>query len=114
MRRKGPAPATMAGMELVILSGLQASGKSTFAAERFAATHVHVSKDRLRNNPKPERRQHQLVAEALAAGRSVVVDNTNPTAEDRAALIAPSCATRPRQNSETILRLFRCCLCLSL
>jgi len=78
----------MAGMELVILIGLQASGKSTFAAERFAATHVHVSKDRLRNNARPERRQRELVAEALAAGRSVVVDNTNPTAEDRAALIA--------------------------
>jgi len=78
----------MAGMELVILSGLQASGKSTFAAERFAVTHAHVSKDRLRNNAKPERRQRQLVAEALAAGRSVVVDNTNPTAEDRAPLIA--------------------------
>jgi len=75
-------------MELVSLIGLQASGKSTFAAERFAATHVHVSKDRLRNNARPERRQRELVAEALAAGRSVAVDNTNPAAEDRAALIA--------------------------
>ncbi len=47
-----------------------------------------MSKDRLRNNAKPERRQRQLVAEALAGGRSVVVDNTNATAGDRAALIA--------------------------
>jgi predicted kinase len=32
-------------MELVIFIGLQASGKSTFYHERFARTHVHVSKD---------------------------------------------------------------------
>ena len=29
-----------------------------------------------------------MVAEHLAAGRSVVVDNTNPSAEDRAPLVA--------------------------
>lgn len=77
-----------ARMELVILSGLQASGKSTFARALFAATHTYVSKDLLRNNKRPERRQSRLVEEALAAGRSVVVDNTNPTLADRAALIA--------------------------
>jgi predicted kinase len=76
------------GLELVVFVGLQASGKSTFYRERFAATHVLVSKDLLRNNRRPERRQRHLIAEALAAGRSVVVDNTNPTLEDRAALIA--------------------------
>jgi predicted kinase len=67
---------------------LQAAGKSTFYRERFAGTHTLVSKDVLRNNPQPERRQQQLIAEALAAGRSVVVDNTNPTPEVRAPLIA--------------------------
>jgi predicted kinase len=73
--------------ELVLFVGLQASGKSSFYRERFALAHAHVSKDILRNNKKPERRQRQLVAEALAAGKSVVVDNTNPTAAERAALI---------------------------
>jgi predicted kinase len=72
---------------LVILIGLQASGKSTFARQHFAATHAYVSKDLLRSNRQPGRRQAQLVAEALQAGRSVVVDNTNPTVAERAALI---------------------------
>ena len=75
-------------MECVILIGLPASGKSTFFRERFAGTHDHVSKDLLRNNRRPRRRQDQLVAESLASGRSVVIDNTNPSAAVRAPLIA--------------------------
>jgi predicted kinase len=74
-------------MELIILMGLQASGKSTFYRSHFAATHAHVSKDLLRNNKKPGRRQMQLVEEALQAGQSVVVDNTNPTPREREPLI---------------------------
>jgi len=74
-------------MELVIFVGLQASGKSSFYRARFAGTHTLVSKDLMRNNRNPGRRQLQLIAEALAAGRSVVVDNTNPTAADRLPLI---------------------------
>jgi len=72
----------------VILIGLPASGKSTFFRERFAATHDHVSKDLLRNNRQPQRRQDQLIAASLASGRSVVVDNTNPSAAVRAPVIA--------------------------
>jgi predicted kinase len=75
-------------MECVILIGLPASGKSTFFRERFAATHDHVSKDLLRNNRQPQRRQQQLIGESLASGRSVVIDNTNPTLAVRAPLIA--------------------------
>jgi predicted kinase len=67
--------------------GLQGSGKSTFYRTHFAATHALVSKDRFRNNRRPARRQRQLLEEALAAGQSVVVDNTNPTAQDRRELI---------------------------
>lgn len=74
--------------ELVLLIGLQASGKTTFYRSRFADTHVHVSKDRLRNNRNPQRRQCALIREALAAGRDVVADNTNSTPEQRAPLIA--------------------------
>lgn len=75
-------------MELVIFTGLQAAGKSSFYRFRFAASHVLVSKDRLRNNRRPGRRQRQLIEAALQAGQSVVVDNTNPTAQDRVELIA--------------------------
>jgi hypothetical protein len=65
------SPADM--LEVIVFVGLQGAGKSTFYAQRFAATHVLVSKDRLRTNRRPERRQRRLIAEALAAGRSVVV-----------------------------------------
>jgi predicted kinase len=75
-------------VELVLLVGLQASGKSSFYRARFAATHGHVSRDNFPNNRNPARRQAVLVEEALRAGRSVVVDNTNPTPEDRAPLVA--------------------------
>jgi predicted kinase len=75
-------------MECVILIGLPASGKSTFFRERFAGTHDHVSKDLLRHNKRPERRQEQLIEESLASGRSVVIDNTNPSVAVRAPLIA--------------------------
>jgi predicted kinase len=74
-------------MELVILVGLQASGKTSFYRERFSPTHVHISKDNFRNNKNPTRRQMTLVAESLGEGRSVVVDNTNPTPGDRVPLI---------------------------
>jgi predicted kinase len=74
-------------MELVIFIGLQASGKSTFFHNYLAATHELVSKDLMRNNKNPARRQAQLVEAALQAGRSIVVDNTNPTVEERASLI---------------------------
>jgi predicted kinase len=74
-------------MECVILIGLPASGKSTFFRERFAGTHDHVSKDLVRHNRRPQRRQEQLLAESLAARRSVVIDNTNPSVAVRAPLI---------------------------
>lgn len=72
----------------MILIGLPASGKTTFYRERFAETHSHVSKDLLRNNRRSDRRQEELIAESLAEGRSVVVDNTNATVEVRAPLMA--------------------------
>lgn len=74
-------------MDLIIFVGLQGSGKSTYYHEHFAATHVHVSKDLMRNVRSRELRQRQQIEEALAAGRSVVVDNTNPRPADRAPLI---------------------------
>jgi predicted kinase len=78
--------------ELVLFIGLQAAGKSSFYRDRFAGSHDWVSKDRFPNNRNPRRRQQHLVAEALGAGRSAVVDNTNPTPPDRAELIALACS----------------------
>ena len=69
---------------LVIFVGLPASGKSTYFRAHLAATHVHVSKDLLARGA----RQEPLIDKALAAGKSVVVDNTNPSPDARAPLIA--------------------------
>lgn len=74
-------------MEMIILVGLQAAGKSTFYRSHFASTHVHISKDLFRQNRHPARRQQQLIEEALQNGRSVVIDNTNPTVAEREQLI---------------------------
>jgi predicted kinase len=79
-------------MEVVLLIGLQASGKSSFYRDRFAETHAHVSMDNFRSNRNPRERQLVLLEEALRAGRPVVVDNTNPTPEDRAPLLARAAA----------------------
>jgi predicted kinase len=77
-----------ADMELVIFTGLQGSGKTTFYQTHFAGTHEHVSKDRFPDHRRPARRQAQLIEAALSTGHSVVVDNTNSTVQDRAELIA--------------------------
>jgi len=74
-------------MELIMMIGLQASGKSTFAHSHFGATYQYVSRDLLRNNSNPSRRQKQLIEAALQQGLSVVVDNTNPTIEVRKEII---------------------------
>ena len=85
----GPDHGGPRGVELVVFVGLQASGKSTFFFKRFAATHEHVSKDLFPNNKNPKRRQAQLIEAALSAGSPVVVDNTNPTPEDRHVIVEP-------------------------
>lgn len=75
-------------MDLVIFVGLQASGKSTYYHAHLAATHVHVSKDLMRNTRNRDLKQTQMIASALTSGFSVAVDNTNPTPAIRAPLIA--------------------------
>ncbi|MCE9673326.1 AAA family ATPase [Myxococcus stipitatus] len=75
-------------MELVVFIGLQGSGKSSFFRQRFASSHVLVSKDLWPSTRDKEARQRRVVAAALAAGSSVVVDNTHPEVEARAPLIA--------------------------
>ncbi len=75
-------------MELVVFVGLQGSGKSGYFASRYAGTHVHVSKDLFpRHARRKSERQLRQIGQALATGRSAVVDNTNPRRADRAALI---------------------------
>jgi predicted kinase len=75
-------------VELAIFVGLQGSGKSTFYRRQLAGTHELVSKDLMRNVRDRNRRQLEQLGTALAGGRLVVVDNTNPAPADRAPLIA--------------------------
>lgn len=77
-----------ADQQLVVFTGLQGSGKTTYYQAHFAATHVHVSKDLMKNTRQRDARQERMIEQALAAGKSVVVDNTNPTPLVRAPLIA--------------------------
>jgi predicted kinase len=72
---------------MVIFVGAQGSGKTTFYRERFAQTHLHISKDLLPRSADRRRRQRQLIHDALLARRSIVVDNTHASREDRAELI---------------------------
>ena len=71
-------------MEAVVLIGLQASGKSTFCRERFWRSHVRISLDML----KTRHRERQLLDCCLALGQPFVVDNTNPSAAERAVYVA--------------------------
>jgi predicted kinase len=67
--------------------GLQASGKTTFYRQVLSADHVVVSKDAFPHARNRQRRQMRLIGEALAEGRSVAVDNTNPSPDEWRPLI---------------------------
>jgi predicted kinase len=90
--------------ELVLLVGLPGAGKSTFFQQRFSATHVQLSKDELRRRREPERRQAELLRQALSERRSVVIDDTNVSREQRASLIAEG----QRQGVRVVAYFFDC------
>jgi predicted kinase len=72
--------------QAVIFIGVQATGKSTFFKERFADTHVRINLDMLKT-----RHREKLILEAcIKAHQNFVVDNTNPTIEDRQRYMVPA------------------------
>ena len=73
-------------MQAVIFIGVQATGKSTFFKERFFNTHVRISLDLL----KTRHREKIFLDACLQSGQKFVVDNTNPTIEDRIRYILPA------------------------
>jgi predicted kinase len=73
-------------MEAVVLCGVQGSGKTTLFQDRFLATHVRVSMDLLRTRA----REAAFVALCLETRQPFAVDNTNPTAAERARYVAPA------------------------
>lgn len=77
MSRLAPA----AGQEMVVCVGLPASGKTSFVKEHLVETagYVHVNRDTLHTQAKCLK----AAKEALAEGKSVVIDNTNPGPNNR-------------------------------
>jgi predicted kinase len=73
-------------MEMVLLMGIQATGKSSFCRERLFRTHVRVNLDMLRTR----HRENLLVEACLKGGVNFVVDNTNLTRSERARYIQPA------------------------
>lgn len=65
---------------IVIMMGLQGSGKSTFYAKHLLENYVRVNLDTL----KTRYQERLLIDECLTNGHNFVIDNTNPTREDRA------------------------------
>ncbi len=63
----------------ILFTGLQASGKTSFWQQFFPEL-AHVNLDTLHTRNK----EKLLMSECFASGASFVVDNTNPTREDRA------------------------------
>jgi predicted kinase len=75
-------------LECVIMIGLPAAGKSTFARRHYPG-YDYISKDAFPPSARDkQRRQDTVLRAALAAGRSALVDNTSVTPQDRAAIIA--------------------------
>ena len=68
--------------------GLQGAGKTTWVHRNLAGSHTVVSKDNWPRARRREARQQRVVTGLLAEGRSVVVDNTSPSPEERAPLVA--------------------------
>lgn len=66
-------------MKAIIFIGLQAAGKSTFYQEKFSDTHIRINLDML----KTRHREQILFNACLEAKQPFVIDNTNPTIEDR-------------------------------
>src|SRR6185295_14529872 len=71
-------------MEAVIFIGIQGSAKSTFFQQRFAPTHVRINLDTL----KSRHREMLLLNDCIAQRKDFVIDNTNPTVEQRRRYVA--------------------------
>ncbi len=70
-------------MQLIIFTGVQASGKSSFYLLNLAHSHLRINLDML----KTRHRENIIFEAGLASKTKMVIDNTNPTKADRARYI---------------------------
>lgn len=70
-------------MQLIIFTGVQASGKSSFYLLNLAHSHLRINLDML----KTRHRENIIFEACLASKTKTVIDNTNPTKADRARYI---------------------------
>lgn len=70
-------------MQLIIFTGVQASGKSTFYQQFFYHTHLRLNLDML----KTRHRENIIFEAALVSKTKMVIDNTNMTQADRSRYI---------------------------
>jgi predicted kinase len=75
-------------VEAVILCGIQAAGKTSFYRDRYLDTHVRISLDLHRTR----HREALFLETCLRSGQRFVVDNTNPTADERRRYTVPALA----------------------
>lgn len=71
-------------METVIFCGIQATGKTTFFKEKFFKTHIRISLDQLNTRNK----EQKFIETCFLTQQPFVVDNTNPTKEERGKYIS--------------------------
>lgn len=70
-------------MQLILLIGVQASGKSTFYQRYFARSHLRINLDMLKT-----RHREKIIFDACIVSKTkCVIDNTNMRQEDRARYI---------------------------
>ena len=70
-------------MQLIIFTGVQASGKSSFYLLNLHHSHLRINLDML----KTRHRENLIFEACLASKAKCVIDNTNPTKADRARYI---------------------------
>lgn len=65
--------------KIIIFTGIQASGKTSFYKRFLSEGYEHISLDILHTRNK----ENIAIEECFRNGRSFVIDNTNPSEEDR-------------------------------